>query len=124
MCIVLFNLDCRSKSIWHLKKFFVIHKSTVALCLRLCLFFALFTVSMLIVVMLIKKISVLTITTDCGAKTSHRRCSIRKGVLRYFTKFTGKHLCQSIFINKVAGLDDCFCRAHTKNRQIFYDSLI
>ena len=34
MCVcVLFNLDCRSKSIWHLKKIFVIHKSTVALCL-------------------------------------------------------------------------------------------
>ena len=43
MCVcVLFNLDCRSKSIWHLKKFFVIHKSTVALCLRLCLFFRTF----------------------------------------------------------------------------------
>ena len=27
-----------------------------------------------------------------------------KGVLRNFTKFTGKHLCQSLFFNKVAGL--------------------
>ena len=27
-----------------------------------------------------------------------------KGVLRNFTKFTGKNLCQSIFFNKVAGL--------------------
>ena len=27
----------------------------------------------------------------------------KKGVLRNFTKFTGKHLCQSIFFNKVAG---------------------
>ena len=43
MCVcVLFNLDCRSKSIWHLKKIFVIHKSAVALCLRLCLFFRTF----------------------------------------------------------------------------------
>ena len=43
MCVcVLFNLDCRSKSIWHLKKKFVIHKSTIALCLRLCLFFRTF----------------------------------------------------------------------------------
>ena len=32
------------------------------------------------------------------------RCSIKKGVLRNFTKFTGKHLCQSLFLNKVAGL--------------------
>ena len=27
-----------------------------------------------------------------------------KGVLRIFTKFTGKHLCQSLFLNKVTGL--------------------
>ena len=29
----------------------------------------------------------------------------RKGVLRNFAKFTGKHLCQSLFFNKVAGLE-------------------
>ena len=29
---------------------------------------------------------------------------MKKGVLRSFTKFTGKHLCQSLFFNKVAGL--------------------
>ena len=29
---------------------------------------------------------------------------MQKGVLRNFTKFTGKHLCQSFFFNKVAGL--------------------
>ena len=28
----------------------------------------------------------------------------KKGVLRNFTKFTGKHLCQSLFLNKVAGI--------------------
>ena len=28
----------------------------------------------------------------------------KKNVLRNFTKFAGKHLCQSLFINKVAGL--------------------
>ena len=33
-----------------------------------------------------------------------RRCSIEIGVLKNFTKFTGKHLCQSLFLNKVAGL--------------------
>ena len=27
-----------------------------------------------------------------------------KGVLGNFTKFTGKHLCQGLFFNKVAGL--------------------
>ena len=28
----------------------------------------------------------------------------KKGVLRNFAKFTGKHLCQSLFLNKVASL--------------------
>ena len=32
-----------------------------------------------------------------------RRCSVKKGVLRDFAKFTGKHLSQSLFFNKVAG---------------------
>ena len=35
---------------------------------------------------------------------SHRRCSVKKGVLRNLAKFTGKYLCQSLFFNKVAGL--------------------
>ena len=29
----------------------------------------------------------------------NRRCSVRKGVLRNFEKFTGKHLCQSLFFS-------------------------
>ena len=32
------------------------------------------------------------------------RCSVKIGVLRNFTKFTGKHLHQKLFFNKVAGL--------------------
>ena len=35
---------------------------------------------------------------------SHLTCSIKKGVLENFTKFTGTLLCQSLFFNKVAGL--------------------
>ena len=37
-------------------------------------------------------------------RSSQRRCPVRKGVLRNFAKFTGKQLCQSLFLNKVAGL--------------------
>ena len=37
------------------------------------------------------------------SRSSHRRCSITKDVLRNFAKFTRKHLCQSLFFNKVAG---------------------
>ena len=32
------------------------------------------------------------------------RCSIKKGILKNFAKFTGKHQCQNLFFNKVAGL--------------------
>ena len=37
----------------------------------------------------------------------------KKGVLRNFTKFTGKHLCQSLFFNKVAGLVCNFIKKET-----------
>ena len=37
-------------------------------------------------------------------RSSHQTCSIIKGGLRNFAKFTGKHLCQSLFFNKVTGL--------------------
>ena len=37
----------------------------------------------------------------CVIRSSHQRCSIKKGALRNFAKFTGKHLCQSLFFNKV-----------------------
>ena len=34
-------------------------------------------------------------------RSSHQRCSVRKGVLRNFTKFPRKHLCQSLFLIKL-----------------------
>ena len=44
---------------------------------------------------------------DCNGISKQKQslevfCKI--GALRNFAKFTGKHLCQSIFFNKVAGL--------------------
>ena len=36
-------------------------------------------------------------------RSSHQRCSVKKCVLRNFAKLKGKHLCQSLFFNKVAG---------------------
>ena len=54
-------------------------------------------------------------TMSGNARSSHHRCSVRRSVLRHFSKFTGKLLCQSLFFNKVAGslfyrtlLGDCF----------------
>ena len=34
-------------------------------------------------------------------RSSHRRCSVRKGFLRNCAKVTGKYLCQSLYFNKV-----------------------
>ena len=46
-------------------------------------------------------------------RSSHQRCSVKKGVPRNFAKFTGKHLCRRLFFNKVAGLG--FATLLTKN---------
>ena len=40
-------------------------------------------------------------------RSSYWRCSVWKGFLRILAKFTGKHLWQSLFFNKVAGWGDC-----------------
>ena len=37
-------------------------------------------------------------------RSSHQRCSLKKVFFKNFTKFTGKHLCWSLFFNKVSGL--------------------
>ena len=34
-------------------------------------------------------------------RSSHRRCSIKKDILKNFAKFIGKYLCQSLFFNNV-----------------------
>ena len=36
-------------------------------------------------------------------RSSHKRCPVKKAALKNFPKFTGKHLRQSLFFNKVAG---------------------
>ena len=42
--------------------------------------------------------------SDYCFRISHRRCSVRTGVHKNFANLTGKHLCQSLFFDKVAGL--------------------
>ena len=34
----------------------------------------------------------------------NEKCSVKRVFLRNFAKFTGKHLCQSLFFNKITGL--------------------
>ena len=42
--------------------------------------------------------------SDSKNRSSHPEMFFKKDVLRNFTKFTGKHLYQSLFLRKVAGL--------------------
>ena len=39
-----------------------------------------------------------------GSEAATKRCPMEKDVLKNFTKFTAKHLCQSPFFNKLSGL--------------------
>ena len=48
--------------------------------------------------------NVLPFTFHTNASSSHQRCSLKKGVLRNFSKFTGKQLRHGLFLNKLAGL--------------------
>ena len=41
-------------------------------------------------------------------RSSHPGVFYKKGVLKNFAKFTGKHLRQSLIFNKVAGLEQHF----------------
>ena len=43
-------------------------------------------------------------------RSSRPNMCCKKGVLRNFIKFTGKHLCQSLFFNKLAGLRPQACK--------------
>ena len=38
------------------------------------------------------------------SRSNHKRCSLKKAIPKNFSKFTGKHLRQGLFFNKVAGL--------------------
>ena len=64
-----------------------------------------------------------SIFKSCIFKSSHRRSSPRKGVLRNFEKFTGKHLRQSLFFNKVADQACNFIKKETL-AQVFSGYLV
>ena len=52
-------------------------------------------------------------------RSSHQRCFVKKGVLRKFAKFTGKHLCQKVFFDKVAGLPESLFRQRVSGTGVF-----
>ena len=40
-------------------------------------------------------------------RSSHQRCSVKIGVLKNFSNFTGKHLCWSLFLIKLQQMFSC-----------------
>ena len=58
----------------------------------------------------------------CLCRSSHQLCSVRKGVLRNVAKFTGKRLCQSLFLIKLLALARVFsCEfCETSKNTFFY----
>ena len=56
-----------------------------------------------------------------NVRSSRPEVFCKKGVLRNFTKFTGKHLCQSLFFNKVAGLAYNFIKKETLAQMFSYE---
>ena len=51
-----------------------------------------------------KSLSTLSRDRPLLFRSSHQRCSVKVGLLRNFTKFTGKQLSQALFFDKVASL--------------------
>ena len=49
-------------------------------------------------------------------RSSHRRCSVRKALLGNFAKFRGKHLCLSLFFNKIAGRPATLLKKRLRHR--------
>ena len=47
-------------------------------------------------------------------KSSHQSCPVKKSVLKNYPKFTGKYLCQSLFLNKAAGFFLRICESLKK----------
>ena len=65
----------------------------------------------------IEKVSRLMVSGGGQYTSSHRRCSVRKSVLRNFAKFSGKRLYQSLFFEKetLAQVFSCeFCEISNK----------
>ena len=48
-----------------------------------------------------------------NSRSSNQRCSVKQGVLGNFAKFTGKHLRQSLFFNKLVGAASNFIKKET-----------
>ena len=49
-------------------------------------------------------------TLYSNTRSSHRRCSIKKGAVKIFAKLPGKHLYECLFFNKFTDLTPATCQ--------------
>ena len=49
-------------------------------------------------ILIIRRLKTMT-KSMLNTEAAVQRCSIKKGVLKNFTKFTGKHPCQSLYLH-------------------------
>ena len=52
-------------------------------------------------------------------RSSHRSCSIKKAILKYFVIFTGKHLCRGLFLKRLQAIRRVTLLKRGSNRDIF-----
>ena len=69
---------------------------------------------MLIIIKKIIRSNLSKTSAQINYRSSRPELFCKKGVLRNFPKFTGKHLCQRLFFNKVAGLRPNACNVIKK----------
>ena len=55
----------------------------------------------------------------CTIRKSHRKCSLKKGFLKNFAIFTGKHLCWSFFLIKFQGCSPATLLKRDSNTYVF-----
>ena len=56
-------------------------------------------------------------------RSSHCSHSIKKAILKDFVRFTGKHLCWSLFFNKLAGLSPVTLLKRNSNTDVFFANI-
>ena len=52
-------------------------------------------------------------------RSSHWRCSVKKGVLKNFANFTGKYLCWSLFLINLQALRSATLLKRNSNTAVF-----
>ena len=92
-----------------------------SVCMKSCVILLFFLYNLFTFWMLLSVFSIIALLPSCSSSeaVSHQSCSSKIGVLKNFTKFKGKHLCWTLFFNKVASLSPATLRKRGSNTDVF-----